>query len=149
MEKGDITHIILVLLAKTDGRTLERWTFDLGSSVLTMHPPKTTSTSSRNTTTMASDVAVPNVLKQIVAATTMLPDLPDPAVFTLQTYVANQLDGEEGEDLSRLGLIGDWKDVTDEQLYPFEAHVDVQQTALRGIQSSNRQVDLLLTSLDD
>jgi hypothetical protein len=92
------------------------------------------------------------VLKQIVAATTMLPDLPDPAVFTLQAYVANQLDeeeGGEGGDLSKLGLIGDWKDATHEQQYPFAADVDVQQTALRGFQSSDRQVDLLLTSLDD
>jgi uncharacterized membrane protein len=75
--------------------------------------------------------------------------LPDPAVFTLQAYVANQLEEEEEEGLSRLGLIGDWKDAMEEQLYPFEADVDVEQTALRGIQAGNRHVDLLLTSLDD
>lgn len=138
IEKGEITHLILIILAKDDGRTLERWTFDISSrTVPILQPPKpkpkakstphkaapvaTPSATKGDDNEDASDVAVPNILKQIAAATTMLPDLPTPGVFTLQGYVSN--DDEVG------GMVGEWTDAGEEGSYSF-ADVEVQQVGL-------------------
>lgn len=69
-----------------------------------------------------SDIAVPSVLKQIVAATTSLPDLP-PGVFNLQAYVNTGLD----ETSQANGIMEEWRDVTDSATLPFENGVETQE----------------------
>lgn len=133
-----ITHLALVILAKDDGRTLERWTFDVKDSKSPiLQPPliSSTKTPSKDTT---QDLATLNVLKQIIAATTMLPDLPAPAVFTLQAYVADE---EESHTLS-----GEWKEVNS---LPFDKDTEVQHTQLRGVKMEGKEVGVWLTSMDD
>jgi hypothetical protein len=146
LETKSITHLVLVILAKDDGRTLERWTFDItskGSPSLSTPGPATNTPSSKQQITSehdpqspvlsASDIAVPNVLKQIVAATTSLPDLPSPGVFTLQAYVHSEvavgLGGSQVEGIP--GLMDDWKDVTDEGQMPFVEGTETQQVSHR------------------
>ena len=96
--------------------------------------------------------AVLNVLKQIVAATTYLPDLPSPGVFTLQAYVnadaAKGIPGGGFEESDRLdesarvegvpSLMDDWRDVTDEGQVPFIKGVETQQV------SGSKSLSLLL-----
>ncbi|KIM26393.1 hypothetical protein M408DRAFT_192693 [Serendipita vermifera MAFF 305830] len=113
LESKEITHLVLVILSKDDGTTLERWTFDVTSKTpVFVTPGKPNATTQEST----GDIAVPNVLKQIVAATTSLPDLPSPGVFTLQAYVATET-GPEGE----------WRDVTETATLPFENGVETQE----------------------
>jgi hypothetical protein len=134
-----------VILAKDDGRTLERWTFDITSKATSpslVAPAASTKpiNTPKQDPQSSAGIAVPNVLKQIVAATTSLPDLPSPGVFTLQAYVnadaAKGVPGEGLEESHRVegvpGLMGDWRDVTDEGQVPFTEGVETQQVSWSG-----------------
>ena len=73
-----ITHLVLVLLSKSTGKTLERWTFDLHFT-----SSNSTPISANNGSALAS---VHNLLKQIPSAASFLPDLPEPVVFNILVY---------------------------------------------------------------
>jgi len=156
LEKREITHVVLVILAKDDGRTLERWTFDVQQRTPSLLPPSFSTLKpiySQKPPSDTSEIAVLNVLKQIVAATTSLPDLPSPAVFTLQTYVQE----EAARRVTNAGILAsepelmmdDWRDVTEDGPLPFGEGVETQQTFLRGVTTNESDVNLLLTALDD
>jgi len=141
-----------VILAKDDGRTLERWTFDITSKAAPSLVTPAASTNTPKHDPQSTDIAVLNVLKQIVAATTYLPDLPSPGVFTLQAYVnadaAKGIPGGGFEESDRLdesarvegvpSLMDDWRDVTDEGQVPFIKGVETQQV------SGSKSLSLLL-----
>ncbi|CCA73319.1 hypothetical protein PIIN_07274 [Serendipita indica DSM 11827] len=135
LDSGEITHLVVIILSKDDGRTLERWTFDVTTNP---HSPTLVPAITKN---LVTDIAVPNVLKQLTAATTFLPDLPTPAVFKLQAYVMP-------ENETSLSLLSDeW--VAVDGVHPFGEDVETQQTLLRGVKTTDREVNLLLTALDD
>ncbi|CAG7853538.1 SubName: Full=Uncharacterized protein {ECO:0000313/EMBL:CCA73319.1} [Serendipita indica DSM 11827] len=135
LDSGEITHLVVIILSKDDGRTLERWTFDVTTNP---HSPTLVPAITKN---LVMDIAVPNVLKQLTAATTFLPDLPTPAVFKLQAYVMP-------ENETSLSLLSDeW--VAVDGVHPFGEDVETQQTLLRGVKTTDREVNLLLTALDD
>ncbi|PVF98477.1 DNA-binding protein [Serendipita vermifera] len=147
METGEITHLVMILLAKDDGRTLERWTFDISSkqaASMNVIPPATPSRSSPAVDAGAGDLTVPNVLKQIASTVTFLPDLPTSSVFNLQSYVIPK----EEQFLSKIP--GKWADVTEDSgSHPFVSNVETQQTLLRGLKTKDYDVDILVTALDD
>ncbi|KAG8835150.1 Mitotic spindle checkpoint component mad2 [Serendipita sp. 399] len=128
IETGDITHMVMIILAKDDGRTLERWTFDITKheNGPTIRGPGITSNGSTVPGGLSNDIAVPNVLRQLAAAISVLPDLPTPAIFNLQAYVAS-----EDKNLPNHPP-GQWKESTN--LYPFADAIELQQA--RRFQSS-------------
>ena len=68
---------------------------------------------------VSTDIAVPNVLKQLTAATTFLPDLPTAAVFKLQAYVAPR-------DEASFSLLSDeWAEA--DGIHPFGEDAETQQ----------------------
>ncbi|KAG8750228.1 Mitotic spindle checkpoint component mad2 [Serendipita sp. 396] len=143
IETGDITHMVMIIIAKDDGRTLERWTFDITNheNSLSITGPGGASTTTSATNGPSNDIAVPNVLRQLTAAISVLPDLPSPAIFNLQAYVAS-------EDRNLPGSLPEqWEESTD--TYPFGEDVEIQQSMLRGVKTQGREINLLLTSLDD
>jgi hypothetical protein len=125
METGEITHLVMILLAKDDGRTLERWTFDISAkqaASVNVIPPATPSKSLSTNDTGTGDLTVPNVLKQIASTVTFLPDLPTSSVFNLQSYVIPKDEGF----LSKIP--GQWVDATEDSgSHPFSTDTETQQ----------------------
>jgi hypothetical protein len=134
---------VLVILSKENGRTLERWTFDLSKSRPSEVPSKTQNDSSilANSTKgtkgamgpcspiqdASTDLSVPNLLKQIsVAAATFLPELPSPGVFNLLTYVSEDTLKHENDE-----VLEQWNDTTDHYgSYPFDPKTETQQVSV-------------------
>lgn len=132
-----ITHLVLVFLSKSTGKTLERWTFDL-------HPtsPNLPSTSANND---SAPVSIQNLLKQIPAASSFLPDLQEPAVFNILVYKrdeslspssSKEKAGKVKTESKARSLEAGWRDVTEVAgTMAFEADVEVQNVSYVAIES--------------
>jgi hypothetical protein len=126
-----ITHLVLVLLSKSTGKTLERWTFDLHHTSSNSAPIST-----KNDSAPAS---IQNLLKQIPSAASFLPDLPELVVFNLLVYkrdeplssspVEEKVGKAKTESKARL-LEAGWRDVTEEAgTMAFETDTEVQNVS--------------------
>lgn len=136
LESKSLTHVVLILLAKSSGKTLERWSFNIGSKALASQAP----TLSHAPSSVAQDLSIPNLLKQIASTASFLGDLPEPSVFNVLLYTAPHQALRDNHISSRLqgnehdSMIGDidsgtgLRDVTEEHgTYPFDEGVEVQQ----------------------
>lgn len=151
---GALRHLVLVILAKSDGKTLERWTFEINhhSKALRIAP-------NRRGDEPPQDISVPNVLKQVVAATTFLPELPSPSVFNILTYVSDEgssnIEESSWRDLTDIGWCPFGDDVETQQVslssgrYVVAKDSPLQKTLLRGVKTATCDVDLQLTALED
>ena len=134
---GSITHLVLVFLSKSTGKTLERWTFDL-------HPASSNSpsTPANNNSAPAS---IQDLLKQIPSAASFLPDLQEPAVFNLLVYKRDEpllppsrkeKAGKVKTESKARPLEAGWRDVTqDVGTMAFEADTEVQNVSYATAQS--------------
>ena len=132
-----VTHLVLVFLAKSTGKTLERWTFDL-------HPtsPNSPSFPANNDSAPA---AIQDLLKQIPAASSFLPDLQEPAVFNVLVYKrdeslspssSKEKAGKVKTESKARPLEAGWKDVTEEAgTMAFETDTEVQNVSYSTTQS--------------
>jgi hypothetical protein len=128
-----ITHLVLVFLSKSTGKTLERWTFDLHavSSNSAPTPPNNDS----------APASIQNLLKQIHSAASFLPDLPEPVVFNVLVYKRDKsLSPSPGEKTgtAKSGprarparpIEEGWRDVTEEAgTMAFETDTEVQNVS--------------------
>lgn len=132
-----ITHLVLVFLSKSTGKTLERWTFDLHPA-----PSDLTSVSANNDSALAS---IQNLLKQIPAAASFLPDLPEPVVFNILVYKrdesfspssSKEKAGSMKTESKARPLEEGWRDVTEDAgTMAFEADIEVQNVSYATTQS--------------
>ena len=132
-----ITHLVLVFLSKSTGKTLERWTFDL-------HPssPNSPSTPANNDSAPAS---IQNLLKQIPSAASFLPDLQEPVVFNILVYKrdeslspssSKEKAGKVKTQSKAQPLEAGWRDVTEDAgTMAFEADTEVQNVSYATTQS--------------
>lgn len=135
-----------MVLSKQDGRTLERWTFDVSKSQPTAAPSKASAlliNSKHESPTPAQDasvdLSVPNLLKQIAAAATFLPDLPTPGVFNLLTYVSEKT-------LEEQEVLEHWSDITEDGSYSFDPDTETQQVSM-SIMNESWSISQLILSL--
>lgn len=134
-----ITHLVLVFLSKSTGKTLERWTFDF-------HP---TSSSSNpiSTNNDSASASIQNLLKQIPSAASFLPDLPEPVVFNILVYKRDgplslsSSKGRAGRTRSKSKtrpLEEGWRDITEDAgPMTFETDTEVQNVSFSATQVVN------------
>jgi len=132
-----ITHLVLVFLSKSTGKTLERWTFDLHF------------TSSNSASIPANNGSAPaliqNLLKQIPAAASFLPDLPEPVVFNILVYKRDESSSQSSSkekagkvktESKARPLEEGWRDVTEDAgTMAFETDTEVQNVSFATTQS--------------
>jgi hypothetical protein len=126
-----ITHIALVFLSKSTGKTLERWTFDLHFT-----SSNSTSISPNNDSAPAS---IQSLLKQIPSAASFLPDLPEPVVFNVLVYKRDESSslssskekaGKTKDESKARPLEEGWRDVTEDAgTMAFETDTEVQNVS--------------------
>jgi hypothetical protein len=126
-----ITHLVLVFLSKSTGKTLERWTFDLHSTSSDSAPISASNDS--------APAAIQNLLKQIPAAASFLPDLSEPAVFNILVYKRDESlpPSSSKEKVGNVKtrskarpLEEGWRDVTEDAgTMAFEADTEVQNVS--------------------
>ena len=126
-----VTHLVLVFLSKSTGKTLERWTFDLRTASSNSAP--------FSTSTDSASASIQNLLKQIPSAASFLPDLPEPVVFNILVYKRDEpLSPSLGEvkvgkaktESKTPAPEEGWRDVTEEAgTMAFETDMEVQNVS--------------------
>jgi len=106
-----------------------------------------------------SSASTQNLLKQIPAAASYLPDLPEPVVFNILVYKRDGLLSPSSSErkatrakpkLETRPLEEGWRDVTEDAgTMAFEPDAEVQNTMLRGIRTDGAEINLMLAALDD
>ena len=132
-----ITHLVLVFLSKSTGKTLERWTFDLHPTPSNSNPISTNNDS--------ASASIQNLLKQIPSAASFLPDLPEPVVFNILVYkrdgplslLSSKEKAARAKTKSKTGPLEEgWRDITEDAgTMAFETEQEVQNVSFSPTQT--------------